>query len=79
MKLTDLEPRFLRTNRTSDGTFFHDVEKLEEAQGIMFLCPHCLRERGKDGPERHGVHSVLIWFEGRNVDPVYTPTPRWAV
>jgi hypothetical protein len=74
MKLTELEPRFLKTD-TSEGTHFHEVEKLEDAQGIMFLCPHCFRKN--NGPE--GTHSILIWFEGRNVDPVYTPTPRWKV
>jgi hypothetical protein len=75
MKLDELEPRLLVTDLQPEGTYFRDAESFEKAQCIMFLCPHCFRKNG--GPV--GTHQVLIWFEGRGVDPAYTPKPRWNV
>lgn len=40
-----------------------EVELLSEAQGIVFLCPLCFKNKG--GPI--GTHSIGITFEGRGV------------
>lgn len=71
MRLTELSPHFLillpdnRMKRT---------DNLEEAQGIMFLCPVCFEKNG--GPI--GTHSVLCWFKNRGVPDDVSPKPgRW--
>lgn len=74
MRLVELEPRFLRTAPTPEAHSFHDVAALADAQGIMFLCPHCFRANA--GPV--GTHSILVWFAGRGAPEIYTPAPRWA-
>lgn len=75
MKLTELEPKFKRTCPEGKQLLFETVESFKDAQGIMFLCPHCFRKNG--GPV--GTHRVLVWFEGRGAPPEYTPAPRWQV
>jgi len=52
------------------------VGNFQEAQGILFTCPSCFR---KNGNSDIGVHSVLVWFDGRNVPVEATPLPRWKV
>lgn len=54
MKLTELEPRFLKW--IDDHHFRHDAT-FAEADGIMFLCPKCWKANG--GPV--GTHSVICW------------------
>lgn len=69
MKLTDLEPRFLR--RESD-VLFQMVDSLAEAQGIRFLCPKCFVTN--NGP--CGTHSVICW--NPSVPQTTHPVPgRW--
>lgn len=71
VKLTDLEPQFLKW---TDEHHHRDVQTLAEADGILFVCPKCFEENGR---ERPGVHSVLCWFEGKVPDSA-TPGPgRW--
>lgn len=72
MKLTDLEPSF---KKTIDERTMKDVGTLAEAEGIMFLCPHCYRKN--NGPV--GTHSVLVWFEGRGAPVSWSPPARWKV
>jgi hypothetical protein len=57
---------------------FVPVETLAEADGLWFDCPKCWQAWHDAGakPEklgetsyRPGVHSVLIWFEGRRAPP----------
>lgn len=69
MKLTDLEAEFCRS--VANG--LRRVDTFAEAQGIIFLCPGCLQKKGST----IGVHSVLIWFDGRGVPPEERPAPRW--
>jgi len=76
MKLTDLAPRFMKC---LDEEHHMKEVPFAEAQGIMFDCPGCRKKYGQDGPEKHGVHSILIWFDGKGVTPDWTPTPRWTV
>lgn len=74
MKLTELEARFLI--QTADGKHLHEVDSIEKAKGVMFLCPACWQRN--EGPV--GTHSVLIWFAGRGVPDSATPGPgRWQV
>ena len=57
MMLTDLDPVFLRCVIV-DGTQEHvRVDTLEEAEGVMFLCPQCYK--ANDGPV--GTHLVICW------------------
>lgn len=64
------------TRRKEDGTdeqitgprdHYEVVEKLEEANGIEFLCPKCFQQNG--GPV--GTHVVICWQPGipANVNP----------
>lgn len=69
-----------------DGPFseedFHEVETdvehsvyvdtLAEADGILFLCPKCFRDKG-----RAGTHSVICWFEDKVADNVDPKPGRW--
>lgn len=71
MKLTDLDPQFLKTN--DDGSRHMHVDSIEKADGIMFLCPKCFKENG--GPV--GTHRVLCWQP--HVPQKIPPTPgRWT-
>lgn len=73
MKLTELEPQFVR----AVGSGGHqDVDTLAEAQGVIFTCPACY---AKNGNSDIGVHSVLVWFRDRGVPDEAFPRPaRWT-
>ena len=80
MRLTELEPQFLRLARegelTSDGRKFSWVDTLAEAQGIRFLCPLCFVTN--QGPV--GTHQVICWSRSRGVPDDETPNPgRWTL
>ncbi len=49
--------------RLTDCEYHIYVDKLAEAQGIMFLCPKCF-EQNKGIV---GTHSIQVTFDGRNV------------
>lgn len=82
--LVDLEGEFLRiinADPAAGAISFHTLSpggaplELAEAQGVQFVCPKCLRERG----ERPGCHMVLCWFRGRGVPDHLGPKPgRWT-
>lgn len=76
MKFAELEPAFYR-HREEDGRELHvPVDKLEDAQGVMFLCPKCFVEN-KGGV---GTHHMMCWFSKRGVPNHVTPKPgRWDV
>lgn len=70
MKLTDLEPEF--TKWISD-TRSQRVDSLAEADGLWFLCPKCVHERGDTR-----VHMVLCWQP--YVPQTTSPKPgRWTM
>lgn len=70
MKLTELEPRFLKW---IDDTHFSNVDKIDEADGIFFCCPLCMKNTNMHRP---GVHGVICWEP--NVPQTTSPTPgRW--
>jgi hypothetical protein len=83
MKLTDLEPQFLRYEKRPcepnvwiDGMcsdkpyreYFHNADTLAEADGISFLCPICLND---------SHHSVICWFEDKVPDDLKPNPGRW--
>lgn len=83
MKLVDLEAEFLRReirpctqgpncSRVSPHTqheYLTPVESIDEADGVMFLCPKCFAANG----ECVGMHSVICWRP--RVPPDVDPKP----
>lgn len=70
MNLLDLEPQFLARE---DDTHFRNVDQLESADGICFVCPKCLAENQMKRP---GVHSIICWRP--RVPQTTDPKPgRW--
>ena len=69
MKLTELEPQFLKR---VDDVHHQTVETINEADGIRFVCPRCLVDKGA----RPGCHPILCWRP--HVPQTTTPIPgRW--
>lgn len=77
MKLAELEAEFLRYERRGDGhTYLPKAEGIEQAQGVLFLCPKCFERNG--GPR--GTHSVICWSSSRGVPDFAEPKPgRWKL
>lgn len=73
MKLTELEPQFLRHTETHE----QEVDTIEEAQGLMFLCPVCFAANGNSNV---GTHSVICWSRSRGTPDDVSPGPgRWKI
>lgn len=73
MKLSELSGAFVAL--TYDG-HMRRVDTIEEAQGVIFKCPKCWKDKG--GPI--GVHSVICWSRSRGVPDDITPGPgRWRL
>lgn len=73
MKLTDLEPSFLKFDPETPKTF-RMSDDIQGADGISFLCPKCYAEKG--GPV--GTHSVICWAP--QVPQSTSPQPgRWSL
>jgi hypothetical protein len=73
MRLTELEPSFVKFNvERNDGSGTR-IDDINEADGIMFVCPLCLKNQAMHRP---GVHSVICWEP--SVPPHVGPKPgRW--
>jgi len=54
MRLTELQPEFLRRNGLKR---FRRVKTIAEAEGVWFLCPKCFRTNAGEV----GTHRVLCW------------------
>jgi hypothetical protein len=66
MKLLDLEPQFIKYETTNNGEIIYPRGiPIEQAQGLLFLCPKCFAEN--KGPV--GTHTCEVSFEGRGVLP----------
>lgn len=75
MKLTDLDPTFVRWETRTERRQFTDGERevpveysirvatLAEAQGVRFLCPACFAKNGG----AVGTHGVEVAFVNRGV------------
>lgn len=76
MRLTDLEPVFLKREKQEDGVHHIGVDGIAEAQGIMFLCPLCFE--GNKGPV--GTHHIICWSRLRGIPDDAAPLPgRWSL
>ncbi len=74
LRLTDLEPRFLRYECRADGVHHVEVDSIAEAQGLMFLCPKCYVANGGCV----GTHRIICWSRSRGVPDDAKPGPgRW--
>jgi len=70
MKLTDLDPKFLKIAAEQGNYILTD--DITQADGILFLCPECFKKN--KGAE--GTHSVKCWKKG--IDASLFPKPgRW--
>ena len=78
MKLTDLEPQFLRLvpPAPGHGTTWLEVSAVIDAHGLTFVCPVCYLAHGGVA----GAHHILCWFENRH-DPLADRIgpPKWRV
>lgn len=61
MKLSELEPRFVRYETRGGTEYNHMVESLTEAQGIEFLCPACFAKNSGS----IGTHGIHVTFRNR--------------
>lgn len=69
MRLLDLKPQFLRVK---DERSFEYVDSINDADGVMFLCPTCFAKNGGSV----GTHSVICWQP--HVPQTIHPIPgRW--
>lgn len=77
MRLSDLDPRFLKHGRTPEGVGTHStVDSIADAQGIIFLCPKCFQVNGGEV----GTHSVICWSRSRGAPEDAVPGPgRWRL
>lgn len=66
MKLTDLEPEFLKAASPQN---FHIITDINQADGIMFLCPKCFIKN--NGPA--GTHSIQCWTPKVTADYTHGP------
>lgn len=74
MKLRDLEAKLYRCTEPGSDRSLTPVDRVSDAQCVMFLCPKCFAEKGS----KVGVHSVMCWFHAPGVKPEWTPNPgRW--
>jgi len=75
MRLTDLDPRWMRF---SESTWFEDGDgtlTINTAHGIAFLCPRCFQKNGG----AVGTETILCWFRDRGVPADEIPGPgRWS-
>lgn len=70
MRLRELQARFLKLE---DAHSYLMVERLGEADGVIFLCPKCYTANGGSA----GTHSVICWFAGRVPDDLGPKPGRW--
>lgn len=72
IRLIDLEPEWL-LSKPGDTKVHYRVDRIEEANGIFFVCPLCFE---RNNHERPGVHGVVCWSCG--VSQEVHPRPgRW--
>lgn len=76
LHLSELDPSFVRYLEEDGHIYYKHEPKLEDAQGVEFLCPKCFITN--NGPI--GTHSVICWFRDRGVPDGAEPGPgRWHV
>lgn len=70
MRLSELEPEFVGLWNERSG--FSKVERIEDADGLWFLCPKCFAANG--GPI--GTHRILC-LRPRVPHPSFSEPGRW--
>lgn len=77
MKLSQLDPCWLRYVAHEDGRIYHyQVDRLHNAQGVQFLCPKCYVANGGEV----GTHVIVCWSRTRGTPEDASPGPgRWAL
>jgi|SRR3990167_7472073 len=76
MRLLDLEAKFMRHESRDGHEYYVEVITLEEAQGVMFLCPKCFAANSGS----RGAHRVICWSRSRGVPDEIHPGPgRWKL
>lgn len=74
IKLVDLDARFLKYRRDGHRIFHTAAESIDDAEGVMFLCPLCFQMNGGSV----GTHSVICWSP--KVPDIAQPGPgRWRL
>lgn len=74
MTLKELNATFIKIIELKPHTIYHTVDSLNEADGLLFLCPKCfIKNSGKVG-----THSVLCWFMGKVPDDLDPKPGRWT-
>jgi hypothetical protein len=72
VKLTELDPHFLKCTEPLGFDHADEIEDLAEAEGLMFLCPTCFRaNKGATG-----THSIIVWRPTVSRD-VFPGPGRW--
>jgi len=70
MKLTQLDPQFLKT---ADNHSLKYIDDILQADGILFLCPKCFENNNG----AIGTHSIICWKP--HVPQTTVPTGgRWT-
>lgn len=68
MRLTELRGRLIKRIVRERGesrvnpVVFAPIDKPQEAQGLAFICPLCLKRNQGD---TLGVHTLIFWFQGK--------------
>lgn len=72
-KLRELDAKFLRHEGAG---VMHEVESIDEAQGVRFGCPKCYATNGG----MVGTHQVICWSRSRGIAEDVEPGPgRWKL
>lgn len=76
MRLTELEPQFIKHERRDGHEYYIPIDNIAEAQGIEFLCPLCFAaNRGS-----RGTHMVICWSRSKGIPEDVSPKPgRWKM
>lgn len=71
MRLSELEPKFVRMVEAGTRSWFETVQTLAGAHGVKHLCPVCFLKN--DGPQ--GTHSIIT--PNRNAPPAWATAGGW--
>lgn len=76
MRLVELDPQFLRYEPEGERIIWRQVDSMNEAHGVQFLCPKCFA--ANRGPA--GTHRVISWSRERGTPEEAEPGPgRWQM
>lgn len=64
LRLVDLEPRFVRYETRGAREYLVHTSRLDNAQGMVFLCPSCFEKNGG----AVGTHAVEVTFASRGAE-----------